>query len=393
MEKVYFDNISATKILPEVKEEIISSLELFGNPQSIHQFGRESKEKLENARKNVSSLINALPEEIIFTSCGSESNNLALKGIAAALKSKGNHIITSSIEHLSILHPLRTLKKQGFEVTEIPVDKTGLISPDDIKKAITDKTILVSIQHANPEIGTIQNLKEISKVVKEKDIIFHTDAVCSVGEIEFDVKTLNIDLASFSAQNFYGPSGIAALFIKKGIKILPQIEGGIQERGFRSGLENILGIIGMGKAAEIAMKKYKEWNKKLIPLRDKLLKEVPEKIEHVVVTGNLEKRLPGHVSFCIEFIEGEAMLLFLDMDGISATSGSACTSKALKASHVLLACGLDHAIAQGSLVLSLGINNTEDEINYFLEKFPDIVKKLREMSPLYAKYLKGKSEK
>jgi len=393
MEKVYFDNISATKILPEVKEEIISSLELFGNPQSIHQFGRASKEKLENARKNVSSLINALPEEIIFTSCGSESNNLALKGIAAALKSKGNHIITSSIEHLSILHPLRTLKKQGFEVTEIPVDKTGLISPDDIKKAITDKTILVSIQHANPEIGTIQNLKEISKVVKEKDIIFHTDAVCSVGEIEFDVKTLNIDLASFSAQNFYGPSGIAALFIKKGIKILPQIEGGIQERGFRSGLENILGIIGMGKAAEIAMKKYKEWNKKLIPLRDKLLKEVPEKIEHVVVTGNLEKRLPGHVSFCIEFIEGEAMLLFLDMDGISATSGSACTSKALKASHVLLACGLDHAIAQGSLVLSLGINNTEDEINYFLEKFPDIVKKLREMSPLYAKYLKGKSEK
>jgi len=345
-------------------------------------------EKIEEARGKVASLIGANPEEIIFTSCGTESNNLAIKGIAQSYKNKGNHIITSSIEHLSIIHPLKTLKKNGFEITELKVSPEGKVNPDDVRKSIKRETILITIQHSNPEIGTIQEIEEIGKIAKENEILFHTDAVSSCGIVELDVNKLNVDLLSFSAQNFYGPKGIAGLFIRKGVKIPPQLEGGIQERGIRSGLENVPGIIGMGKAAEIAKKNLKNWQKKFLRLRDKILDELPKRIEHVIITGSREKRLPNHASFCIKYIEGEAMILSLDMEGIFVTSGSACTSKALKASHVLLSCGIDHATAQGSIVFSFGIENNEEDLKKLFEVFPPIVKRLRDMSPLYAKFLK-----
>jgi cysteine desulfurase len=387
--EIYLDNHSGTKTDPQVLEAMLPYLkEYYGNPQSLHSLGTKSKQAIEKAREQVASLIGATPQEIYFTSCGSESNNLAIKGIAWAYKEKGKHIIVSQIEHFSVLYSAKRLQQQGFEVTYLPVDKYGFVSIEELKESIRKDTILVSIQHANPEIGTIQPIEEIAKVCKEHNIFFHTDAVATCGVIEIDVKKLNVDLLSLSGSQFYGPKGSAALYIKKGIRVIPQIDGGIQEGGYRSGLENVAGIVGLGKASEIAKNELQENYKKLLNLRDKLISELPKRIEYIYLNGPLENRLPNNVNISIEFIEGEGIFLLLNNHGIYVTSGSACASKALKMSHVLTAINVDPAVGQGSILMTLSKYNTEHEIDYILNVFPEVVKKLREISPLYSYFKK-----
>ncbi|MFC1566810.1 cysteine desulfurase family protein [bacterium] len=384
MNNLYFDHIASTPIDPRVLDAMMPYLkEHFGNPQSLHTFGETVKDAVDKAREQTANLINAAVDEIYFTASGTESNNFALKGLAFANQSKGKHIVVSAIEHQSILHSVKTLEKFGFTVTQIPVDKYGIVTPIDVKNALKDDTILVSIMHANSEIGTIQPISEIAKIVKEKNILFHTDAIASVGNISVDVNGQHVDALSFAANQFYGPKGTAALYIRKGVRILPFIDGGIQESGKRAGTENVPGIIGLGKACELAKNEITSRTKHVSPLRDKLLTELPKKIKNIYATGHLENRLPHHASFCIEFIEGESMLLNLSFKGIAVSSGSACTSKALKASHVLRACGIEAALAQGSIVFSVGTANKEKDIDYLLEIFPPIIEKLRQMSPLY----------
>ncbi len=366
------------------------SLKVFGNPQAIYYEGREARAMLENARKSVADLIQATPDEIYFTSSGTEGNNLALKGIALGYKDKGNHIITSPIEHISVLASLASLKKMGFVVSFLPVDKYGMIDPEAVRKMIRKETILISVQHANNEIGTIQPIAEIAKIAQENNIAFHSDAVASCGNLPIDVKELGVNALTIAAQGFYGPKGVGALYLKRGLRFSPLIEGGNQEKGIRAGTENLLGIIGMGKAAEIAKREMEIRGQKIRPLSERIIRELPKIIENTYLTGHPTERLFGHSSFCIEFIEGEALLLFLDDEGIAAASGSACTSRTLQASHVLLAIGIEHALAQGSLIFTLGKDNTEADVDYLLEKLPPIVQRLREMSPLYAKYLRGK---
>lgn len=387
--EVYLDNQACTKLDELVYNEMLPYLkEYYGNAQSMHSLGVKSKEAIDKARSSVADLIGANESEIYFTSSGSEANNLAVKGVAEAYKQKGRHIITSSIEHFSVLYSARRLGQAGFKITYVPVDKYGLVNPEDVKDAIREDTILVSIQHANPEIGTVQPIKEISKVVQEKGILFHTDAVCTVGLIPVNIKDLGVDLLTLSGSQLYGPRGASALYVRSGVKIIPQIDGGIQENGRRAGTENVPSIVGFGKACELAKKEMQENYKKIIKLRDRLIKELPGKIEHIYLNGHAGFRLPNHVSFSVEFVEGEGMLLFLDQKGIYVSSGSACTSKALKLSHVLSAIKADPAIAQGSIVMSLSKYNSNEDIDYVLEKFPPIVKKLRDMSPLYAHFLK-----
>ncbi|MFC1512580.1 cysteine desulfurase family protein [bacterium] len=393
MKKIYFDNISGTPVHPEVFKEMMPYLtEHFGNPQAIHIFGEAVKEAIDHAREKVAGLINAKPNEIYFTANGTESNNFALKGLALANQNKGKHIIISSIEHHSIMHPAKSLENQGFKISYIPVDKFGMINPDDVLKEIKDDTILVSIMFANSEVGTIQPIDEISKIVKQKGILFHTDAVAAAGIIPIDAAALNIDALSLTACQFYGPKGAAALYLKNGVRILPFLEGGTQEDGRRAGTENVYSIVGLGKSAELAKQEMNSRINILTKLRDKLIKELPKTSERIYVTGSVEKRLPHHASFCIEFVEGESMLLNLSMKGIAVSSGSVCTSKILKASHVLKAMNIPTALAQGSIVFSLGISNTVEDIEYVLQEFPPIIEKLRSMSPLYAKYLKQKGE-
>lgn len=389
MKKIYLDHIASTPVHPDVVETMIPYLkENFGNPQSLYEFGQRARSAIDNAREKVASLINAKPEEIYFTSSGTESNNFALKGIALANQKKGKHIIVSSIEHQSILYSAKSLEKLGFKITHILVDKFGLINPDDVSKAITDETILVSIMYANSEVGTIEPINEISKIVKEKGIIFHTDAVAAVGNIPVDVVKSEIDSLSLAGNQFYGPKGVGALFVKKGVRIIPFMDGGIQEDGRRAGTENVPGIVGLGKAAELAMKEMSERKKYLSNLRNKLINGLPKRIEHIYLSGHPDKRLPHHASFCVEFIEGESMLLNLSMEGIAVSSGSACTSRALKASHVLTAMDIPAALAQGSIVFSFGISNTKEDLEHVLKVFPPIVEKLRKMSPLYHYFLK-----
>jgi cysteine desulfurase len=390
MRKVYLDNASTTPLLPEVKDAMLPYLgEVFGNPSSLHDWGDVAREAVDEAREKVAALIGAPAEEIIFTSCGTESNNLAVKGIALAQQSKGKHVVVSAIEHFSVLHAARTLEKWGFEVTEVPVDKYGIVDPADVKKSVRKDTVLVSIMHANGEIGTIEPINEIAKITRELKIPFHTDAVATAGTIPVDVNELGVDVLSLAGNQFYGPKGVGALWVRKGVRLMPLFDGGIQEGGRRGGTENVAGIAGLGKAAEIAKAEMASRIKQLTPLRDRLLKELPEKVEHVVVTGHLQNRLPGHASFCVEFIEGEAMLMLLNSKGIAVSSGSACTSRALKASHVLIAIGLSHEIAQGSLLFTLGRDNTKEDIEYVLEIMPPVVDRLRQMSPLYAKFEKS----
>ena len=384
MRRVYFDHIASTPVFPQVMEAMLPYLnEFYGNPQSLHSFGQETASAIESAREKVAQLIEAESEEVFFTSSGTESNNFAIKGMALAQRTKGKNIVVSAVEHQSVLHSLKSLEKSGFSVTEVPVDHFGLVDPEDVRKAITPETILVSVLLANGEVGTIEPVAAVAKVCQEQGVLCHTDAVDAVGNIPVSVKSLGVDALSLAGNQFYGPTGSAALFLKRGTRCLPQIDGGIQESGKRAGSENIAGIVGLGTAAEIAQKELGVWADKVRPLRDTIIQRMEQEIEHVILTGHPTNRLPHHASFCVKFIEGEAMLLNLDMKGIAAASGSACTSRALKASHVLLAMGLDHATAQGSLVFSLVEKNTTDDIDYLFEVFPEIIERLRQMSPLY----------
>lgn len=387
---IYMDHAATTYTRKEVLEEMLPFFtEYFGNPSSVHKFGRDVRKHVDIAREKVAKALGALPEEIYFTAGGSEADNWAIKGVAYANRNKGNHIITSKIEHHGILHTCEYLEKDGFEVTYLPVDEYGLISVEDVKNAITDKTILISIMYANNEIGTIQPIAEIGKLAREKGIYFHTDAVQAVGSVKIDVKEQNIDMLSLAAHKFYGPKGIGALYIRKGVKLFNIIHGGAQERGRRAGTENVPGIIGLGKAIELATENLEEHSSRIAALRDKLIKGVLEKIPYSRLNGHPVKRLPNNASFCFRYIEGEALLLNLDMKGIAGSSGSACTSGSLDPSHVLLAIGLPHEIAHGSLRLSLGDANTEEDVDYVLEVLPEIVERLRQMSPLYEKVRGG----
>lgn len=383
-EIIYFDNAATTPIRPEVYDAMRPYIEsCYGNPSSVYKLARESKKAIDLARKQVADAINADSAEIFFTGCGSESDNWAIKGVALALKDKGKHIITTNIEHHAILHTCEFLEENGYEVTYIPVDEYGMVSADDIKKAIRPDTILVSVMTANNEIGTIEPIKEIGAVCREKGVYFHTDAVQAVGHIKIDVKEMNIDLLSLSGHKIGAPKGIGALYIKKGVKIKNLIHGGQQEKGKRAGTENVIGIVALGKAIELAVSEMEDTTERLKYLRDKIINGVLKNIEYSRLNGHPEERLPGNVNISFEFIEGESMLLMLDAKGICASSGSACTSGSLDPSHVLLAIGLPHEKAHGSLRISLGYQNTEEEVDKLLEVLPPIVQRLREMSPLY----------
>jgi cysteine desulfurase len=390
MRKVYLDNAATTPLLPEVREAMMPYLEgIFGNPSSLHDWGDGAREATETARAQVAGLIGANAEEIIFTGSGTEANNLAVKGLALAQQAKGKHVVVSAIEHFSVLYSARTLEKWGFEVSEVPVDKYGVVNPEDVRRSLRKDTVLVSIMQANGEVGTIEPIAEIAAITKEQGIPFHTDAVATAGTIPANVGELGVDALSLAGNQFYGPKGVGALWVRKGVRLMPILDGGIQEGGRRAGTENVPAIVGLGKAAELAKTDMVKRVKKLTPLRDRLLKEMPGKIEHVVVTGHPQRRLPGHASFCVEFIEGESMLMLLNSRGIAVSSGSACTSRALKASHVLIAMGISHELAQGSILFTLGIDNTAEDIDYVLETMPPIVDRLRQMSPLYAKFTKA----
>ena len=388
---VYLDNMATTPVLPEVLEAMLPYFrQVYGNPQSIHSWGDEAREAIEKAREHVAALIGGDAEEIVFTSSGSEANNLAVKGLAQGQMAKGKHIIISTVEHFSVLHAARTLEKAGFEITEVPVDKYGLVDPDEVARNIKKDTILVSVMHANGEVGTIEPIAEIAKKVKEAGVLFHTDAVASTGSIPVDVNKLGADALSLAGNEFYGPKGSGALWVRKRVRLIPLMDGGVQEGGRRPGTENVPAIVGMGKAAELAVRDMPSRMEKFVRLRDGLINGLPAAIDHTFLTGHPTQRLPQHASFCVEFIEGEGMLLLLNSQGIAVSSGSACTSKALKASHVLIAMGIPHEIAQGSLLFSLGVDNDEADIDYVLEKLPPIVDRLRQMSPLYAKFMKEK---
>ena len=390
MRKVYLDYVATTPVLPEVLEAMLPYFkDAYGNAQSLHNWGDKAREAIEDARGKVADLIGAQPEEIIFTSSGTESNNFAIKGLAMAQQSKGKHIVVSAIEHFSVLHSAKTMEKWGFELTLVPVDRYGLVDPKDVAQSIREDTILVSVMHANGEVGTIEPIAEIASAAKKTGALFHTDAVATVGTIPVDVKELGVDALSLAGNQFYGPKGVGALWIRKGGRIIPFLDGGVQEGGRRAGTENVPAIVGLGKAAELAKAEMESRIHRFSALRERLIAGLPSRIEHVILTGHPTQRLPGNASFCVEFIEGEAMLMLLNHQGIAVSSGSACTSRALKASHVLIAMGIPHEVAQGSLLFSFGLENTEEDVDYVLEALPPIVDRLRQMSPLYAKFLKG----
>lgn len=383
MDRIYLDNAATTPVDKRVLETMLPYYsDVFGNPSSPYSYGQEAKKAIEEAREKVAKALGADSDEIYFTSGGSESDNWALKGVAYALKDKGNHIITTEIEHHAVLNTCRYLEKEGFKVTYLPVDEYGLVKPEDLKKAITDKTILVSIMFANNEIGTIEPIEELVKIAHEKNVYFHTDAVQAVGNIPIDVKKLDVDLLSLSAHKIYGPKGVGALYIKKGVKIHSLIQGGTQERNRRAGTENVPGIVGLGEAIELITKDLDSHINKLTFLRDKLINGILEKIPYARLNGHPTKRLPGNVNVSFEFIDGESLILNLDMAGICASSGSACTSGSLEPSHVLLAIGRSRELARGSLRLTIGKDNTEEDIDKVLEVLPQIIKRLRSISQI-----------
>lgn len=387
--QIYFDHGATTAVRPEVIAKMLPYFGLsYGNPSSVYKLAKSSKYAINSARETIANCINAQADEIYFTGCGSESDNWALKGILSANKNKGNHIITTAIEHHAIISTCEYLEKQGYEVTYVPVDEYGVVNPEDIEKAITDKTVLISVMFANNEIGTIEPIKEIGEIARKHNIYFHTDAVQAVGHIPVDVEEMNIDLLSMSAHKFNGPKGIGALYIKKGVKIDNLIHGGGQEKSKRAGTENVPSIVGMAEALRLSCEEMEEHNKKLIELRDKLISEIQRTIPYVKLNGHPTNRLPSNVNFSFNFIEGESLLLSLDLKGICASTGSACASGSLDPSHVLLGIGLTHEIAHGSLRITLGYENENHEVNYLLQELPGIVEKLRMMSPLYEKVLK-----
>ena len=384
MERIYFDYAATTPTDPQVLEAMQPYFfDKFGNPSSIHSFGQEAKKAMEDARSKVASFLGAKEEEIVFTSGGTESDNFALLGILWANSAKGNHIITTAIEHHAILEPLHFLEKQGYQVTYVRPDKYGMVTPEDIAQAITNKTVLISVMHANNEIGTMQPIKEIGRLAREKSVYFHTDAVQTVGHVPVNVGDLNVDLLSLSAHKFYGPKGVGCLYVRKGTRLVSYLRGGGQERRRRASTENIPGIVGLGRAIELCKEKMGVEMKEQARLRDKLIMEIPKRIDRVYLNGHPTNRLPNNVNFSIEYIEGESMLLNLDMLGIAGSTGSACTSGDLEPSHVLLSIGRPHELCHGSLRLSLGRYTQEKEIDRFLEVFPNVVSKLRAMSPLY----------
>ena len=385
MDRIYMDNAATTAVSPEVLQTMLPYFsEIYGNPSSIHSTGRDARRAVDAARKQVAQAIGAQPTEIYFTAGGSESDNWAIKGTAFAKRDKGNHIITTAIEHHAVLHTCQWLEKQGFQVTYLPVDEYGRVRVEDVEKAITDKTILISIMAANNEIGTLEPIAEIGKLAHEKGILFHTDAVQAVGAIPLDVNAMNIDMLSMSGHKFHGPKGIGALYIRKGVRPDVFMHGGAQERAQRAGTENLAGIVGMGKAIELATQNLEANAARMTRLRDKLIDSILAEIPEVRLNGHRTERLPNNVNVSIRYIEGEALLLRLDLAGIAGSSGSACTSGSLDPSHVLLAIGLPHEIAHGSLRLSLGTDSTEAEVDEVLRVLPGIVKDLRAMSVLNA---------
>ncbi len=391
--RIYADNAATTKVAPEVVDAMLPYFtETYGNPSSIYNEGRTARVAVEKAREQVANAIGASPKEIYFTGSGSEADNWALRSTARALSKKGNHIITSAVEHHAVLHTCQDLEKQGFEVTYLPVDKYGMVSPDDVKAAIKDTTIMISIMFANNEIGTIMPIAEIGKIAKEAGVVFHTDAVQAVGNVEIDVKAMNIDMLSLTAHKFHGPKGCGALYVRQGVKLMSFITGGAQERMRRAGTENVPGIVGLGKAIELATANIKEKQEKLIALRDRYIKKVLETVPYSRLNGHPTERLAGNANISFEYIEGEGLLLSLDQKGIAASSGSACTSGSLDPSHVLLAIGLKHEQAHGSLRTSFGEDTTVEDIDYMVDAIAEIVARLRSMSPLYEDFVKSQNK-
>ena len=390
MKIINLDHLSANPLLPEVQEAMINTIRNnYGNPSSQHRLGDAAATALEEARESVARLINcAVPKEIVFTSGGTESVNHAIKGVAFAKGEKGKHIITSNIEHSSVIRSIKRLKLFDYRVTSVSVDKHGMVDPKEIEAAITDETILISIMHSNNEIGTIQPIKEIAAIAKARNILFHTDAVDSVGVIPVDVQDLGVDLLSFGSNSYYGPAGVGGLYIKRGTGIWPVFDGGVQENNKRAGTENLIGIVGMGKAAELALKDMEKRILHSKNLKEKLLRELPDYIDEYVVNGHPESSLPNHISVSIKYIEGESVVLMLDEEGIAVSTRSACAAGALRASHVLLSIGCDFADAQGTMVITFGIDNTEEDVDKFLAVLRDTVVSLREISPLYNKVVR-----
>lgn len=383
MRRIYLDHAATTPTHPEVVKAMLPFFtDAFGNPSSIYSYGQEAKGGIEEARTKVAELIGARSEEIVFTSGGTEADNFALKGIAYANEHKGNHIITTSIEHHAVLEACKSLEKRGFQITCLPVDEYGLVDPDDVRKAITNKTILVSVMHASNEVGTIEPVEEIGRIAREAGIYFHSDSVQTVGHIPVNVDKLKVDLLSISAHKLYGPKGVGALYVRKGTKLVPLMHGGEQEKRRRAGTENVPAIVGLGKAVELAGQDIGKEAERLTYLRDKLIEGLGERIDQTRLNGHPTKRLPNNVNVSIDFVEGESMLLNLDLEGVCASTGSACTSSSLEPSHVLLALGLPPEQAHGSLRFTLGRDNTQADVERVLEVLPGIVAKLRAMSPL-----------
>lgn len=384
MRKVYLDNAATTALSPRVLEAMLPYFtQHYGNPSSVHAFGREAKQGLDKARDQVAKALHCEPSEVIFTGCGTESDNTVLLGVAQRYGNKGKHIITTNVEHHAILHTCEYLEKQGYEVTYLPVDQDGLVTAEQVAAAIRPDTILVSIMFANNEVGTIMPIQEIGAVCKEKGVLFHTDAVQAVGHIPVDVQAMHIDMLSLSAHKFHGPKGVGALYCRKGIRLPSYIMGGAQEKGRRAGTENVAGIVGLGAAIELATEQLEENRAKMTALRDRLMTGIQARISEVKLNGHPTNRLPNNVNFSFKYIEGESILLMLDMNGIAASSGSACTSGSLDPSHVLLALGLPHEIAHGSVRLTLGDQTTEEDIDYTIDVLEKTVARLRAMSPLY----------
>jgi cysteine desulfurase len=383
MKRIYLDHAATTPARPEVVKAMLPYFtDAFGNPSSIYSYGQEARGAVEEARTRVARLIGARSEEIIFTSGGTESDNHALKGVAFANENKGDHIITTSIEHHAVMQVCKFLENRGINITRLPVDKYGLVDPEDVKKALTDKTVLISVMHANNQVGTIEPAEEIGKIAREAGVYFHTDAVQTVGHIPINVDELNVDLLAISAHKLYGPKGVGALYVRKGTRLAPFMHGGEQEKRRRAGTENVPGIVGFGKAMELAGQEMNEETERLIHLRDKLIRGLMDKIEDIQLNGHPTRRLPNNVNISVDFVEGESMLLNLDLEGVCASTGSACSSASLEPSHVLLALGVPVEQAHGSLRLTLGRENTEADIERVLQVLPGIVGKLRAMSPL-----------
>lgn len=381
----YFDHVAANPLLPEVLDAMMPYFkEEFGNPLSVYDLGANAREAVEKSRRQVAGLINAKPSEIIFTASGAEANNFALRGVATSRQNQGKHVIVSKMEHHSVLNSARVLEKMGFAVTYLPVDRNGTVDPDSVRKAINEQTTLISVIHGSSEVGTIEPIREISAIAREKGIVVHTDAVATTGNIPVDVNDLGVDLLSMAAHQFYGPKGAGAVFVREGQRVTPLIFGGIQEGGRRAGTENVPAIVGMGVAAELAKRDMEKRMAHVRELRDRVMDGM-KGVQNLHLTGHPEKRLPGHVSYCVEYIEGEGMLLLLSAKGIYAASGSACTSKALKASPVLLSMGVPSTLAHGSVVFSFGVDNAAEDVEYLLQEFPAIIEKLRAISPFAAK--------